>query len=130
MKKQILLTTKSGLVYAIKLDLSLVTGVVTLDSSVKTAQLFGEFKPCMEKTLSVKAESGNKKYLISLVKADDGDFQAVIDDITLERVKPQWQIIAGRSKLTAVHDRCRPSILSLKPFILLCLMTLKLRPLQ
>jgi hypothetical protein len=104
MKKQIALTTKDGLVYAVTLNASLTSGEASIESCVKTAQLFGNVKPCLEKTLSVKAEDGPKRYLVSLIKVDD-EFKAVIDDITSERVKPLWQIIAGKSKLSlAVYD--------------------------
>lgn len=105
MKKQIALTTKDGLVYAVNLTISLIDGKVEIDSCVKTAQLFGNVKPCLEKTLSVKAEDGSKKYLVSLIKAENGEFEAVIDDITTEKVKPLWQKIAGKNKLSqAIYD--------------------------
>lgn len=105
MKKQIQLVTKDGLQYAVTLNASLVSGAVTIESCVKTAQLFGNFKPVTEKTLSVKAENGPKKYLVSLIKADDGEFEAVIDDITAGATKPLWQVIAGKNKLSqAVYD--------------------------
>jgi hypothetical protein len=105
MKKQIALTTKDGLVYAVTLNVSLISGEASIESCVKTAQLFNKFKPCLEKTLSVKAENGSKRYLVSLVKTKDGEFDAVLDDITAGATKPLWQQIAGKSKLVqAVYD--------------------------
>jgi hypothetical protein len=104
-KKQIALTTKDGLMYAVTLNASLTSGEVSIESCVKTAQLFNKFKPCLEKTLSVKAENGSKRYLVSLVKTEDGEFDAVLDDITTGATKPLWQVIAGKSKLAqAVYD--------------------------
>jgi hypothetical protein len=103
MQKQIQLTTKSGLIYEVTLTASLIDGSITIENTIKKAQLFGNYKPVTEKVFSVKAENGNHKYLISII--DEGeDFTFVLDDIT-ETAKPLWQVIASKSKLAqAVYD--------------------------